>query len=184
MHTHRTWILVVLLVSVLSAPGCLWTPELSKVRNQLEDGLPGSDYRKQVELSLGPGLLTLARAITSVVRDEEFRRVRSCLRDVSRVQVAVYENHGDPVGDEPVQLPGRLRELVDDGWEMVARVNDGGDHVWLLCRADDDTIRDMLVVVMNDRDLVLVKARGRLNRAVERMLDENGIQDWKHRHAS
>ncbi|HXS09883.1 MAG TPA: DUF4252 domain-containing protein [Candidatus Krumholzibacteria bacterium] len=155
-------------LAVLSSPGCFWSSELSGVRADLERQLPGSSFDKNVELSFGPVILTFARVITSVIPGAQ--EARPYLRGVSRVQVGVYEAHLHTM--DSLQMPKRLQSLLDDGWETAVRVRDEREAVWLLYRPDGEKVKEIFVVVLNDNELVLVKARGNLERLVEAAMDE------------
>lgn len=174
--TFRKLALAVVLLAAPLANGCMWAPELTEVKRDIERQLPDVGFRKNVTLSFGPLTMALARAITSLVPDAG--EARDYLRDVSRVQVAIYElDH--PAGETALETPRRLQELLDEGWEMAVRVRDRDEVVWLLYRIDDDSVREMFVVVMGDRELVLVKVKGRLERllaqALEHARDEGGF---------
>jgi hypothetical protein len=155
-------------LAVLSSPGCLWSPELAGVRADLQHQLPGSSFDKNVELSFGPVILTFARVATSFIPGA--REARPYLRGVSRVQVAVYDSHLHAMED--VHMPKRLQSLIDDGWETAVRVRDAREAVWLLYRPDGEKVREIFVVVLNDDQLVLVKARGNLERLLAAAMDE------------
>ena len=173
---NRALIIAALVAALPLANGCMWAPELIEVKKDIARQMPEVDFHKNVVLSFGPLTMVLARTITGFIPDAH--EVRGYLRDVSRLQVAVYEVSGRP-DDAPVQTPAHLQELLDDGWEMAARVNDEGDRVWLLYRLDDDSVREMFVVAMSDDELVLVKLKGRLERvmaqALENVHDEGGL---------
>lgn len=156
-------------VVLLSAPGCLWAPELSRVRSDIQGQLPGASFQKTVELTLGPLELALARLVTAAI--PEARQARTYLRDLSRVQIGIYEADVDSL--ENLRMPQRLQSLLDDGWEVAVRVREAEESVWLLCRADEETVREVFIVVLNADELVMVKARGRLENLVSAALRES-----------
>jgi hypothetical protein len=162
-------IAVVLTLTVTS--GCMWTPELSRVKNDIERQLPDARFEKEFALSLGPIALTFARLVTKLVPDAS--QASEYLRDVSRVQVAVYNTEALPPVSE-VRMPDRLERMSDDGWETAVKVREDDGVVWVMYKIDGDTIRDLYVVVLNDEELVIVKARGQLERLVARALSETG----------
>ncbi|HET6463223.1 MAG TPA: DUF4252 domain-containing protein [Candidatus Krumholzibacteria bacterium] len=159
---------MIALLAALSSPGCFWSPELAGVRADLQHQLPGSSFDKNIELSLGPVMMTFARVATSMIPGA--REARPYLRGVSRVQVGVYESHIDHMED--VQMPKRLQSLLDAGWETAVRVRDEREAVWLLYRPDGEEVKEIFVVVLNDDELVMVKARGNLERLVAAAMDE------------
>lgn len=176
LNRTRFMIAAALIAATLASPGCLWAPELAGIRRDLESQLTGASFHKEVELSLGPVALTFARVAAAFVPGA--REARQYLRDVSRVQVAVYDHARFNEATSVLEIPQRLLTLLDDGWEMAVKVNDGTDHAWLLYRAEDETIKEVLIVVLNEDELVLVKARGRLERVVDRALREAGRERW------
>ncbi len=174
----RTLVLAAALGFAPLAGGCMWAPELTDVKQDIARQLPGVGFRKNVTLSFGPLTMGLARAITGCIPDA--REAHTYLRDVSRVQVAVYELDGAPAGHD-IDTPSRLEALIEDGWEMAVRVREESEAVWLLYRTDGDSVREMFVVVVSDEELVLVKVKGRLERllagALEHARDEDGF--WR-----
>lgn len=61
-----------------------------------------------------------------------------------------------------------------DGWEMAVRIRDDDELSWVFYRLDEDTIKELYVVVMDRDELVLVKAEGNLERLVARALSDSG----------
>ena len=146
---------------------CFWAPELSGVRRDLQDQLPGASFDKNVEFSFGPVVLTFVRLVTGLIPGA--REARPWLSGVSRVQIGVYDAHVDSAAG--LRMPKRLQSLIDDGWETAIRVRDDDEAVWVLYRPDGDDQRDIRRR-LDDEELVLVKARGRLERLVAAALDQ------------
>ncbi|HEX6791381.1 MAG TPA: DUF4252 domain-containing protein [Candidatus Krumholzibacteria bacterium] len=155
-------------LALLAAPGCFSSGELSGIRRDLQAQLPGSSFEKNIELSLGPIVLGMAKMVTAVVPGAH--EARSWLTGVSRVQIGVYDAAIDSMPG--LRMPARLQSLLDDGWETAVRVRDADEAVWLLYRPDGDSVREIFVVVLDRNELVLVKAKGRLDRLIAAALDE------------
>ena len=163
----RSLVLALVLV-VLASPGCFWSGELASVRHDFEKQIPGSSFDKNIELSLGPIMLSAARLVTALVPGAD--EARPWLKGLSRVQVGVYKADIGSMGE--LQMPRRLQSLLDDGWESAVRVRDDNEAVWVLYRPDGDRVREVFVVVLNSNELVLVKAKGKLDRLVAAALHE------------
>jgi len=176
LNRTRALVTAVLAAATLATPGCLWAPELSSVRRDIERQLPDASFDKEFELSLGPVTLAFARLVTCLIPPA--REARQYLRDVSRVQVAVYDHAPLAGGARNLQMPELLGSLIDHGWEMAVKVRDDDQRVWLLFRAEDDVVREVFVVALNEDQLVLVKARGRLERVLARVLREGDRGGW------
>lgn len=173
----RTVAAAALLAAALASPGCLWAPELAGIRREIQAQMPDTPFHRQVELSLGRVTLSLARLAMAVIPST--REARAYLRDLSQVQVAVYDHGPISEADSMAAMPARLRSLVAQGWEAAVKVRDANQRVWLLYRAQDAAVHEVLIVVLDDEELVLVKARGRLGHLVEGALKEaRGASRW------
>ena len=164
---------IVLLVAMAGVTaGCMWAPDLAMVRKDLERQLPGVSFDKEIELTLGPVSLAFARMFSGASSD--LRDVGGYLKDVSRIELAVYNTNNMPP-TRTVRMPDRLRKMQEsEGWEMAVRVRDDDELCWVLYRLDDESVKELYVVIMSDEELVLVKAEGKLERLVARALSDSG----------
>ena len=108
-----------LVLALLASPGCLHSGELSGVRRDLEMQLPGSSFEKNVELSLGPVLLSVTRLVTRFVPDAE--EARPFLRGVSRVQIGVYKTEIDSLPALRMRRANLLNRLPTRRWRARSR---------------------------------------------------------------
>lgn len=174
MTPRKTRTRVIAALAVLAAitsasAGCMWAPELAQVCRDIERQIPGSSFDKEFSVSLGPVSLAFARLMTGLV--PEARQARGYLGDVSRIQVAVYEaSHVQSIGE--VRMPMRLARLAEEGWETAVKVREDDSVIWVMYRIEDESIREMYVIVLDDSELVMVKARGNLERLAARALRE------------
>lgn len=170
-RTAQPIVILLLLIVIGTTTGCLWAPNLSAVREDIERQMPGVHFDKQIELTLGRVSLLFARLITAFVPDA--RDASRYLRDVNRIELAVYDTDG--TSTKQVSMPDRLSTMQkQEGWELAIKVHENDDHVWVLYRADGEKIKEVFVVVMGDGDLVMVKAQGRLERLIAYALTESG----------
>ena len=168
---NATAVTIVALVVVTSLfSGCLWAPELASVCRDIENQIPGVTFDRQFAITLGPLTMAFAKMVTAFIPDA--KEARGYLRDVSKIQVAVYESDQSISGATHVKMPNRLVRLQEDGWETAVKVREEDSVVWIMYKIDDDSIRELYVVVLDDHELVLVKARGRLERLAARALSE------------
>ena len=166
----RTMTAVIAIALALTATtGCLWTPELTRVKNDIERQIPDARFEKEFSISLGPIAMRFARLVSRFVPDA--RDARGYFEDVSRVQVAVYHMSSMP-SVRHVRIPDQLKNMTNEGWEVAVKVREDDRMVWVMYRVDKDTIRDLYVVVLDSEELVLVKASGNLERLVARALSE------------
>ncbi|MEJ2722499.1 MAG: hypothetical protein P8181_15375, partial [bacterium] len=90
--------------------GCLWAPDLDRVRRDIQRQLPGVSFHRDIALSFGPAVIGLARLLVKLVPDAE--EARPYLSDVSRVTVAVYEAKNVP-REFSLKTPEELKRLRD-----------------------------------------------------------------------
>ena len=171
MKSPRKMPIVGLVLILTLCSGCLWAPDLDRVRRDIELQLPGSEFNKEIAFSLGPVTLGAAKLITKFVPDAE--EARTYLQDVTRVKVAIYEAENiTDTGD--VKIPKDLKKLLEkDGWELVVKTQDDNGATWILCQLDDDKLEGIYIVVLDSDELVLVRAHGNLERLFEKALQEN-----------
>lgn len=178
--TKRGALVLALACALPLTGGCVWTPELRQIKQDIAHQIPGASFDQEVSFSIGPGGMALARAAVALVPAAHDARV--WLKDVSRVEVALYEvSAGEPASR--VATPARIEEMLEDGWEMAARVREPHESVWILYRVDGDSVREMFVVSLDRQELVMVKVKGRLERLIARALTEaDGRSHWGRLH--
>ncbi len=176
--SRRTWVAVLLVLSSTFAAGCWFRGPGRDLRREVAQL---SDLRLDREFGLRMGRPTLffvRQGVRIAGMADELP-----LRGVRRVEVGVYRVLGAAArGDDANELC-RMRFAE---WEPVVRVCDGDEHVLLFARIEDDSIQGLLVVVQDDEEVVLVRARGKLDRLLERVVElaeEEGMP-WARHEAS
>jgi hypothetical protein len=170
--------IVLLLAVITTTSGCLWAPNLVRIRKDIERQLPGVRFEKEIELTLGPLALVFARFVTGIVPPA--RVASGCLNGVSRIELAVYNTVEMP-SVKAVTMPERLRELREsEDWELAVKVRNDRELVWIFYRIDGDTIRELYTVVLSDEELVLVKVQGNLKKLVGYAIGESGALKGLH----
>lgn len=165
-------VVALLLVFAGLSSGCLWAPDLASVRKEIQRQIPGASFEKEIELTLGPISLAFARMVTRLVPDA--REAHDYLRDVSRIELAVYNTSSMPSSFR-LTTPKRLQKMQsDEGWEMAVKVREKDEVVWVMYQIDDERIKELYVIVLSDDELVMVRAKGKLERLVARALKESG----------
>ncbi len=157
----KRWALVVLLA--VTAVGCVRFrgPEDLRLEISREAGVV---LEKETGITVTRSGVALARIGMRIAGKGEY-----VVPGVRRVEVGVYEVRGLSDGVDaphPIELP------LLEGWERVLRVRDEGEQVFMLARVDEDEIvRNMLLVVAEEDEWVLVRLRGKLNRALEKAVE-------------
>ncbi|MFH1756117.1 MAG: DUF4252 domain-containing protein [Candidatus Latescibacterota bacterium] len=172
MRKRYVQIAAILVMAMLLCSGCLWAPGLERLKNEITAQLPGARFDKEVALTLGPMSLMLARAAVRFV--PEAQEARDYLSEVRRVELAVYQTEYLPPLDD-LQFPKHLSNLLNDDWEIAARVRDHNEVVWVLYHDNGQKIDCMCAVILDEENLVLVKVQGNLGKLVLKGLREGNI---------
>ena len=169
----KSIIVVVLLLGIAGlSSGCLCAPNLAAVRKEIQRQFPQASFEKEFELTLGPLSLAFARAVTRFVPDA--KEASGYLSDVSRIELAVYNTKSMPSSLD-ISMPNRLKRMQDsEGWEMAVKVREDDEVVWVMYRMEKKKIKELYVVVLNDDELVMVRAQGKLERLLARALKDTG----------
>lgn len=159
----------VLLVTLSS--GCLWAPELDRVRQEIENQIPGARFHREFAISLGPISLGIMKTVAKFAPVDDEARIY--LKEIRKMRVAIYEVENVP-SDVNLEIPERLQRLVSsEGWEIAAKLRDDGEAVWVLYRSEEGAIEEMYVIVMGRDELVLVRVEGKLDRLFEKAMAEH-----------
>ena len=161
-------ITVILGLTLLS--GCLWAPELDRIRRDIESQIPGAHFNKEIAFSLGPVTLGLARLIVNFIPETE--EARPYLKYVRNVKVAIYEADNIP-SDYSIKLPGELKKLLEKkDWELAVKTHDGDNATWILYESKGEEVKGLYMVVLGNDELVLVRASGNLDRLFKKAMRE------------
>jgi hypothetical protein len=170
-------VLLTLLVALPSLTGCFYSREIAHVRRDIERQYPEARFERQVVVNAGPVLLRLSKWITRRVDDEDARMAADYLEEVRRVKVGVYRTEHLP-DLEKLDLPA-LRRFQREGWDVAVRVRDADEAVWVLYRENRYTVRDMYVLVLSDDELVIASIEGRLDRLLQKAIEDHAsVSEW------
>lgn len=166
--------LIPLVLVALVAGGCMHAASLNGLRHDIESEVDGARFESEMQLTLGRISLGLARVI---IPDEEMDEEMAVLKEVKKVEIAVYETITLPARAEgQPAIPG-YESLKRKGWQtiMTTTESDGG-RAWVLARRRDGSFREILVGALDRDELTMVKIHGDVGRMIER-LQEEGILD-------
>jgi hypothetical protein len=139
------------------------------MRDDMARSVPRAEIGRGRSFSFGPVTLALARAFAG--KDAAAEGVD--LRDVRGVRVGTYPVRGsfDPGS---VRTPAAIRRLEDRGWTVAVRTRDEESVTWILYRARDERITDLLTASLETEELALVHVSGNLERVLRGVLARHG----------
>lgn len=157
----------------LTASGCVMHARtLETTRFGLERELPGARFDSELQLKLGRVSLGLVRRLASLADDEDVEEL-GILRDIRRVELAVYRTESLPSIRETAFAIPRERNLRKKGWKTAVRAVSADSASWVLFLEQQGEIRGLLVGALDDDELVLVKIHGDIQGIFERLMEEH-----------
>ena len=171
----RRGLIAILLASfLLSTSGCMLLRGPGDIRHEVQY-MTGLDLDRQFGIQTGRFSMWMARRVMKWSGEDEIP-----LRGVRGVEVGVYEVDGPRRGYEPADTRPSLCGAGFQGWEPVVRVCEGDEHMLMFVRQKKDQLRGLLVVVQERDELVIVRARGRLDRLIhDAMRIAREENDWR-----
>jgi len=130
--------------------------------------------RSEVRLGIGPAALLPARMLA--VFWPRAREWRAAMRGVRKVEVGVFKIGVSRPGPADERWASLGRRLTERGWELLTRVQEPDRRTWVFYRISRGSIRQMYVISLDlhERELVLVKIHGRLERTLQAVLGRTG----------
>lgn len=167
-------LLILTLAASLLLSGCIAVDGYFKnVRNKVFSSVNG-DFQKEVEFSVGAAAITLSSVVVSFSDAPEF--TDDMLRKIDRVQIGVYKNL-----DWRSYKPNfnSLREITsdlrNDDYECIVRSIDRDEMVAVMVKSNDNMLKEMFVVAVNDEELIMTQVFGDLDELIEIVLREEGL---------
>lgn len=151
-------ILILLVLSSLTACMSFSDKPLRPVRNSISEQMPEIRLEKEMAVALGGGMFNFLDLIT--LSEAE-------LSEVDHLQVAVYEviPHGleNNFSDEIFQRSLQEKDASLQ-WERIVRVREDGEHVWVFVGMNlrEQTLEAVSVFVVESNELVLINVDGGL----------------------
>jgi hypothetical protein len=148
---------VLVLAASLPLAACGITGNFRNDLGYADFGSQGRGTERDIGLSLGPLPLGVARMF---LHDDE--DIGPLLKDLRAARVYVYTvDNAERVAQ---QIDTTQSDLIADGWFPIVIVQEDGEHVAVLTRADrKGQLRGMAVIVQDSEDLVLVNLIGEIH---------------------
>lgn len=161
-HARLLTLLLVLPLLV----GCFHARSLNETRLDIERNWPGADFESEFQFTVG----RLGMAIVRSLADDESRDL---MKSVRKVEIGVYFAESLPEGSyAPATLP-KLFAL--DDWKTLTSVRSEDSLALVLARFRDENVRDMMVVVLEDEEMVLIRLRGDLQKMLDHVLEKKTL---------
>lgn len=175
MKTNSPLFYILFASLFLLSIGCVEiNEEFSEVRDEIISQLD-NDYRSEFQFSIGSVGITVSSWFVDFAANEEF--IDDMMRDISGVQLGVYERiKGSSTADFGI-LQKIEDEMLNYGWKSLVRSVDGNEANAVYLRSDpEELLQRIFVVSLTDDELVLVEVEGDLKEIIATVIKEKGVE--------
>jgi hypothetical protein len=155
--------LCLLLAAALSSAACITFRGPEQIRREIS-GISGVEFDREMGFTVRRSGMWLVRTGMRIAGEDE-----ASLRGVRSIQVGIYQVR-DPENGLHARVPIEARSFSD--WDAVVRVHEDDEDVLVMVREHEGSVRNMLVVVSDEEELVLVRMKGRLDGILEEAMAE------------
>ncbi|MBN1155526.1 DUF4252 domain-containing protein [candidate division KSB1 bacterium] len=162
----------------LIAMGCT-NKEFNHIERSIKQQVQPAHLKTRFKFSFGPLCLTTIRGVVSLTDADEMAKRQ--LRNVSKVQVGVYEFSPEEDKDIDLKVPTAVIErLKKSGWEVFVRVKERDENVVVLFKELGKEKISLYVLSLHDEEVVIVEVVGNLEHMIEEALREKSLnhEDW------
>ncbi len=174
LRTKFIALLFLIITSMWLLPGCVFVDrDFRLTRNAILKELGPMDIKTEVQVQIGSGLISLGKLAASCAEVEE--EALKYLKDIHNVQVGVYKlHHVDRA--MPLVIPQNIaKQLEKKGYEPMVRVKERDESVWVMTKMKGKRLNSLYVISLNHEELVLVEVMGRLERLIEKAIQDQGL---------
>jgi len=135
----------------------------------------GNDYQREIELSVGPFMITLASWVVNLSEEEEI--VDDLMRQVSNVQVGVYTMTKDRKREKKNVMDKLDYEMQDRGWRHIVRSYSSDELTAIyVCKDPEELFKKMFIITHDSEQLVLVEVEGELDKLIQLAIRDKKFQ--------
>jgi hypothetical protein len=176
MKNSKALVFVTLLTSALLFAGCFDVgSNFLDVRDRVLDST-GSDFNYDIEFSADAPELSLAYLFVKSSHNKDKRFAGDIIKHLSRVEVGVYKNTDHSLRADYSMLRRIDDCLAGDGWQYIVKNIKPDEISAIYVNKDSDRMmKELWVVNINRKKLVLVKVRGDLDYVIQTALREKGL---------
>ena len=165
-------LLLLLGITIIWSSGCT-TNEFNDVQHAIEKQIQPAKTKTHLKLNLGPVLLFPVKTIVNLIDTED--EASPYLDEIMKVQVGVYKIKKT---NQPAELkiPDTVKKvLLESGWEIFIRVREKNEMVECYYKQKSEDIIGIYTIVLDDDNLIIAEVRGRLDRIIEKAVQERGL---------
>lgn len=166
MSLKWTILILVALSGLLLLSGCITNPDLEDIPRIFSQELKPARLETKVKLELGPSLLSLAKFGVNLTDSE----AREYLSDIRKIQLGIYEVSGFSSLNKVWEKASQ--RMAQKGWQILVKSKDKDNISLIFYRLKRKGRGWLYLINLDQTELVLVKVEGRLERLIEKALQD------------
>lgn len=164
-------------ILILLFAGCMPSNEFNYIERAIRKQIYPAKIKTKFKFSFGPISLSTIKTVVNFTDASD--EAISYLAEIKKVQVGVYEIRNVDRSSQLRIPPDAEKKLNELGWEIFIRVKEKNEHVDLFYKQINKYISSMYVIVVEDDELVIVEVKGKLDRLIEKAIQEPGFPHQK-----
>ncbi len=148
----------------MKLPAIIFALLICMLQSCIVSSKPNIDYFNQQKFTKGqmefvsinvPTFLTKSYVNASLKGDKDSKELRAIIKKIKKLKVLTIENANQET------LAGFTQHLKDHRYQDWMTINSDKDHINIQAIQDGDGIKNLMLVIQSDADLVLVDIKGR-----------------------
>lgn len=175
MKSRSIKILMIFVLFSFFATGCIGVNrDFRNIKNNILHSV-NDRFEKDVEFSVGPGLLFLAGMFVQFA-EEENENIDDILDNISRVQVGVYKREGNSFGNYDLSYLEKMdADLRAKGWKYLVKSRNSREISAVYVQSNIKELKSIFVIALQEDELALVEVTGDLDNLIEVVIREEGF---------
>ncbi|MCF8242849.1 MAG: DUF4252 domain-containing protein [Melioribacteraceae bacterium] len=176
MKKNKIKFIVIALGMSLLLSGCIMVnADFREARNTILNSIDG-EFNKEIEFAVGGGMILMARMF--IPKDEPDAEIaQEALENISSVQVGIYSVKGHlDYNRSFVNFKNQINNMLTDEWECIVKAFDHSEQTAVFVKCDEDKIRSMFVIALNNDELVLAEVNGDLEELIAVAVRQSGLE--------
>ena len=108
----------------------------------------------EVNINLGTGLISTILAFADE-DDDDAKKAAAALSSLNKLRVTVFDISENENSQQLTKLiKNKINDLSSQGYEQIVTVKEDDEMVHIIAQVDGDTLKNVMIVVMEDGDVV------------------------------
>jgi len=147
-------------------------PDCRAVYREIERELPGAEFERESHIRLGRVAMAFVKPIARLALDND-EVPMNYLSAIKKVDIATYQVVDLPETPGTATILSIESRMLENGWIKMLREREDNDNTWVFLRhRQDGSIRGLLVIELDARELNIIGVEGRIDKILAEAIAE------------